>query len=375
VVSAYKDKRYMEMDLPPHDFELSMSSPDIGEDNVMNLYHINMPIEVETLGTVGFLRICLTKEFLLRTLASVKEKLFLFASLVTFVGIIFGLYMAKKVLQPVLILSKGVGRIGEGEVGVEVPVVGHGEIKDLSLSFNRMSIKLKELIDKIKSAQEHLVKTEKLYAVGEFSAGIAHEIKNPLTPIMMLMHRVKEEKESLSEKDIDIIEEELNRIDRIVTELLAFARPDKAEKTEVNINNILNEVLTITRPKIDRSDISIIEKYSEPLPVITGAHDALKQVFLNIILNSIQAMDGRGGSITVETSSSDRNVQVIIRDMGIGITEENFEKIYDPFFTTKKEGTGMGLALTHNIVSDHSGHINIYSTHGEGTTVKVTFPL
>ena len=375
VVSAYKDKRYREMNLPPYNFEAAMNSRDIGEDSVMNVYHISIPVEVETLGTIGFLRLCVTKEFLLRTMENVKEKLFLFAAAVTFVGIIFGLYMARKVLQPVLILSKGVGRVGEGEVGVEVPVVGQGEIRDLSLSFNRMSIKLKELIDKIKSAQDHLVKTEKLYAVGEFSAGIAHEIKNPLTPIMMLMRRVKEEKESLSDKDIDIIEEELNRIDRIVTELLAFARPDKVEKIEININDVLNEVLTITRPKIDRSDISLIEKCSSSLPDITGVHDALKQVFLNIILNAIQAMDGRGGNLTVETSSSEGNVQVIIRDTGTGITEENLMKIYDPFFTTKKDGTGMGLALTHNIVSDHSGNISIDSLSGQGTTVRVTFPL
>ena len=375
VVSAYKDKRYRDMNLPPYNFEAAMNRVDIGEDNTMNIYYLSLPVKVETLGIIGYLRLCITKEFLFRTLASVKEKLFLFTAAVTFVGIIFGLYMARKVLQPVLILSKGVGRIGEGEVGVEVPVVGHGEIKDLAISFNRMSLKLKELIDKIKSAQEHMVKTEKLYAVGEFSAGIAHEIKNPLTPIMMLMRRVKEERESLSDEDIDIIEEELNRIDRIVTEFLAFARPDKIEKTEVNINDVLNEVITLTRPKIDRSDISLIEKYSNSLPDITGAHDAIKQVFLNIMLNAIQAMDGRGGDLTVETSASDGSVQVIIRDTGIGITGENLKKIYDPFFTTKKEGTGMGLALTYNIINDHSGKIDIDSTPGSGTTVKVKFPL
>ncbi|MBL7032194.1 MAG: HAMP domain-containing protein [Nitrospira sp.] len=375
VVSAYKDNRYRDMDLPPYNFELAMSSPDIGEDNIMSLYHISMPVKVETLGTIGFLRLCLTKEFLLRTLAGVQEKLFLFAAVVTFVGIIFGLYMARKVLQPILILSKGVGRVGEGEIGVEVPVVGHGEIRELSLSFNKMSVKLKELIDQIRSAQEHMVRTEKLYAIGEFSAGIAHEIKNPLTPIMMLMRRVKEEKESLSESDIDIIENELNRIDRIVTEFLAFARPDTVEKTAVNLNDVLNEVITITRPKMDRLGISHIAKYSNDLPDITGSHDALKQVFLNIILNSIQAMDGQGGNLTVEISAADGNIQVIVKDTGTGITEDNMKKIYDPFFTTKKDGTGMGLALTHNIISDHSGNISIESIPGQGTTVKVEFPV
>ncbi|MBI5663789.1 MAG: HAMP domain-containing protein [Nitrospirae bacterium] len=374
VVSVYKNERYRNMNLPPYDFENSMHGPDIKEDNTVSIYYVSRPVKVETLGTIGFLRLCITKEFLSATLEGMKQKLLLFSAVVTVVGIIFGLYMARKVLQPVLILSKGVSLVGEGEVGVEVPVVGQGEIKDLSMSFNRMSVKLKELIDKMKSAQEHMVKTEKLYAIGEFSAGIAHEIKNPLTPIMMLMRRVKEEKESLTDKDIEIIEEELNRIDKIVTEFLAFARPAKMEKTEVNINEVISEVITLTKPKMDRSGISIIEKYLPELPDITGNNDALKQVFLNIMLNAVQAMDGKGGDLTVETSTGDGNVRVIISDTGTGIPEEHLKKVYDPFFTTKKEGTGMGLALTHNIISGHSGRIDINSAPGKGTMVKVECP-
>ncbi len=375
IVSASKDKRYRNMELLPNNFAAAVDGPVISEDNVMNLYHLSMAVKVETLGTIGFIRLCITKEYLYGTLKGVRQQLFLFVTAVTLVGILLGLYLARKILQPVLILSKGVGRVAAGEVGMEVPVVGHGEIKELSLSFNRMSVKLKELIDKIKSAQEHLVKTEKLYAVGEFSAGIAHEIKNPLTPIMMLIRRVKEEKESLTEKDIDIIEEELNRIDKIVTEFLAFARKDNVEKTDVDINGVLDEVVTITRPNIERSEISLVEKYSSFLPDITGTHDALKQVFLNIILNALQAMEGRGGELTIETAVYNGSIQVIIKDTGTGIQEEDIHKVYDPFFTTKKEGTGMGLALTHNIISDHSGIIDIDSTPGKGTLVKVEFPV
>lgn len=375
IVTAYKDEENASIEHPPYDFNNPVPGVDIQEDRSLQLYHLSMPVNAEPLGTIGFLRLSITKEYLLKTLEKVSRKLYLFAAAVTFAGIVFGLYMARKVLQPIVVLSKGVGRIGDGEVGVEVPVVGHGEIKGLSMSFNRMSVKLKELIDKIKSAQEHLVKTEKLYAIGEFSAGIAHEIKNPLTPIMMLMRRVKEEKESLTENDVDIIEEELNRIDKIVTEFLAFARPDKTEKTTVNINEVLNEVIAITRPKMEHSSIQLVEKYSQRLPDIYGNHDVLKQVFLNIVLNAIQAMDSKGGGLTIETSSDHKKIRVLIIDTGIGIPEENLNKIYDPFFTTKKEGTGMGLALTYNIISDHSGKVDIDSTAGAGTTVKVEFPL
>jgi signal transduction histidine kinase len=375
VVKALKDERFSKTQLPPYDFETPADSFDIKEDNNMSVYHISLPVNVEKYGTIGFLRMGITKEFLYSMLEKVKQKLYFLTAAVTFIGIMLGLYMARKVLNPVLILSKGVKMVAEGEVGVEVPVVGHGEIKDLSLSFNRMSVKLKELFDKIKSAQEHLVKTEKFYAIGEFSAGIAHEIKNPLTPIKMLMNTAKKKNKFLTDKDISVIEEEINRIDNIVKEFLAFARPDKAEKTKIKINDILKEVITITRPKMEQSSIRLVEKYLKLDPEITGNHDSLEQVFLNIMLNAIQAMDSQGGTLTVKTSTEKGNLQVAINDTGIGIPKEDAKKAFDPFFTTKKEGTGMGLAITYNIINDHSGKIDIDSTPGIGTTVKVVLPL
>lgn len=374
IVSASKDKKYEALTLQPYDHD-SAGSVEILEDSRPVLYSISMPVKVETLGTVGFLRLWITKEFLLNTLKGVKQKLLLFASLVTIIGIIFGLYMARKVLQPILILSKGVGRIGEGEVGVEVPVVGYGEIKELSMSFNRMSIKLKELIDKIKSAQEHMVRTEKLYALGEFSAGIAHEIKNPLTPIMMLVNKVKRHNKSLTVDDIDIIETEIKRIDKIVREFLAFARPEKMEKTAVDVNEVLEEIITITKPKMDQSAIHLAKNIGTSLPQIKGNHDALKQVFLNIILNAIQAMDGWSGRLSVKSETKDGHVLISVSDTGSGISHENLKRIFDPFFTTKAEGTGMGLSLVHSIISDHSGKIEVDSAPGKGTTVKVEFPF
>jgi signal transduction histidine kinase len=192
---------------------------------------------------------------------------------------------------------------------------------------------------------------------------------------MMLMRRVKEEGESLTVEDIDVIEEEMHRIDNIVKEFLAFARPDNSEKRIVNINNVLSEVTTITRPKIKQSAIRLVEKYLPFLSEITGNHDALKQVFLNIMLNAIQAMDGSGGALTVETSNENGNVRVLIRDSGVGIPGEDLKKIFDPFYTTKQEGTGMGLAITYSIINDHSGRIDIDSTPGSGTDVKVTLPI
>ncbi len=375
VARAFQDEKLSEVQLPPYDFKNIQDAIDIREDTEMPIYHISLPIDVEKNRTIGFLRICVTKKILFNTLASAKRKLYLLAAAVTFIGIILGLYMARKVLKPVLILNKGVQRISEGEVGLEVPVVGEGEIKELSISFNRMSVKLKDLIDKMKSAQEQLVKTEKLYAVGEFSAGIAHEIKNPLTPIKMLINTAKDKKKPLTDRDIDVIDEEISRIDSIVKGFLAFARPESSEKTKVKINSLLQEVIAVTRAKMEQSDVQLVENYLPSLSEISGNHDSLKQVFLNIILNAMQAMDGDGGTLTVETFAENGNVEVAIRDTGVGIAKKDVEKIFDPFFTTKKEGTGMGLALTYTIVNDHAGKIEMDSTLGVGSVVKVKLPV
>ncbi len=374
VVRTYKNEKWRKINLQPLNFDNVMSDINILDDSDMQVYHISRTIDVEPLGQIGFIRLGITKKLLLMTIQGSKMKLYLISAAVTLLGVLLGLGTARKMLNPILVLNKGVKRVGEGEIGVEIPVVGQGEIKELAISFNKMSRKLKALINDIKAAQENLVRTEKLYAVGEFSAGVAHEIKNPLTSIKLLMQTLAHKKQAVSSEDFVIFEGEINRIDRIVKEFLAFARPKKLEKKSININNALNEVITITRPKMKQSRIELVQKLSSNLPVINGSRDGLKQVFLNLVLNSLQAMD-EGDTLTITTLSNDGRLQVEIKDTGFGIPAKNLENIFDPFYTTKEDGTGMGLAIAYTIISDHSGTLNIESKTGIGTTVRVDLPI
>ena len=375
VVKAYKNERFKKMMPPPLNFEALTLKTMIHEDNTLPLYHISLPIYDDPAVTNGFLRVYITKEFLNRTVENAKQKIYLLAASVIIIGILLGLWMARRILSPILTLNKGVQRLGSGEVGVEIPVVGQGEIKELTLSFNMMSRQLKELIDDMEAAQENLVRTENLYAIGEFSAGVAHEIRNPLTSIKMLIQALEDKQQPMSSKHLGVIYGEIDRIDRIITAFLAFTRPGKTEKKDVNINTILEEVITLTRPNIERSGIELNENLSSDLPMIRGDDDALKQVFINIVLNALQAMDEEGGKLSIETRALNGNLSVIITDTGIGIPEKNLKKILAPFYTTKEEGTGMGLALTNAIINDHSGKINIRSTPKIGTTITVELPL
>lgn len=374
IADAYREQRYS-MPLPPFNLDKSLTDVEIKEDADLPVYHFRLPVRSDAAETVGFLRLSISKESLYRTLAVTRQKIYLIGAAIIFIGIMLGLMAARKILKPIIVLNEGVKQVGEGELGVEVPVIGMGEIKELAGSFNKMSVKLKELVDAIKAAQKNLVRTEKLYAVGEFSAGVAHEIRNPLTSIKMLFQMVKSRKETMSPKDIEVIEKEINRIDRIIQSFLAFARPEKIEMGEVNIRDVLDDVITITRPKMGQCEIRLEQTFPVDLPRINGNYDALKQVFLNLVLNAIQAMEGRGGTLGIESMAVDGAISIVVRDTGMGIPEKYLKKVFDPFYTTKKDGTGMGLAMTHNIVNDHSGSIDIDSVFGQGTSVKVKFPI
>ncbi len=373
IAKTYKNNTFHKIVLLPFVFE--NFALHINDDNKMPFFHLSLPVNEKAAGIIGFLRISITKEFLYRTLKNIRQKLFILAAAVIFISVALGLWMARRVLKPVLILNNGVQKIEDGEVGVEIPVVGKGEIKELALSFNKMSLKLKNHFDAAKAAQNNLIKTEKLYAIGEFSAGIAHEIRNPLTSIKMLMQAVEKKNQPLSPKQFNIIQGEITRIDNIITEFLAFTRPGKTDKTDVYINEILEEVVIITKPQMERSGIRLKEKLTSALPIIKGNHDALKQVFINIVLNALQAMEEAGGTLSIKTSTQNGNLSTVIKDTGVGISEKNLSNICNPFFTTKEKGTGMGLAVTSSIISDHSGKINIVSIPKIGTIITVELPL
>jgi signal transduction histidine kinase len=191
----------------------------------------------------------------------------------------------------------------------------------------------------------------------------------------MLLQALEHKKQALSGKHFGIIQGEIDRIDRIIKRFLAFTRPGKTEKKDVNINNVLEEVISLTRPKMEQSAIRLDRKFSSAQPVIKGNSDALKQVFINIVLNALQAMEDEGGRLSIETTTHNGTLSAIFKDTGIGIPEKNLKNIFDPFFTTKDDGTGMGLALTYAIVNEHSGKINIKSTPKIGTKITVELPL
>ncbi len=332
-----------------------------------------IPIISKQLGVAGYLRLGISVQPLFNTLQTSRQKVWAVAGVIVIVGILAALWMARRLISPILLLNRAAYRVGEGDFGTAIPEKGVGEIGELATTFNTMSRQLKELVTAIRSAQENLVRTEKLYALGEFSTGLAHEIKNPLTSIKMLIQRAGEQGEPLLGEDLEVIIEELDRIDYTVSRFLRSARQSEMAFTDTDINSLVEDVLAITGPKIEKSGVHIEKKLEENLASLRVDGPSIKQVLMNGILNALQAMPS-GGELSISTSRIDDALQCTISDTGDGISEENLKHIFDPFFTTKEDGTGMGLAVAWNIAQQHGGRLDIVSREHDGISLILTLP-
>ena len=352
--------------------------------------------------------------------------------------IIFGSFLLSRVLvKPIKDLVRLTQKVSEGDLSQQIEETSKNEIGQLIGSFNRMIEKLRENQEslenyleslestnkQLKQAQEELIRTEKLASIGRFAAGVAHEVGNPLGAILGYTSILKKEGMDREEsKDyLKRIEKEIERINKIVRELLDFARPSKFEIREVEINKIIESTLSFLSYQKNFKNIQTQLDLQSDLPLIKGDESQLSQVLINIILNAIDAM-ANGGALTIQTKThivenlnadrllrnyprrrkndpkesdysrmrkmdplavlfkkfteGDRLVKIRISDTGIGIKNEDLENIFDPFFTTKApdKGTGLGLSISLRIVESLGGEIRVESEEGKGTTFEIYFP-
>lgn len=245
-------------------------------------------------------------------------------------------------------------------------------------SKSRMVI-IQDITEK-KENETRLIMSERLSALGHMASGIAHEINNPLATISAcaegLLNRMKKGKSDpeVLENYLKIINEEVLRCKNITTSMLSLVRETTYEKKDVDINDVLDKTLELIGFQGRFKKVDVITNY-EGKPVIHGSEGALKQVFLSIIMNALDAMDNEG-TLTLETGMDDREAVITIKDTGHGISFEDINRIFDPFFTTKieKGGTGLGLSIANKIIAENYGKIQVVSEHGNGTTFSITLP-
>ena len=249
------------------------------------------------------------------------------------------------------------------------------ELQNLASS---LEAKVEERTRQIQDIQNQLVRSEKLASLGELVAGIAHEINNPLTGIMVFSSLTLDNPNLPADfrSDIETIYRESQRCAGIVQGLLEFSRETTPEKNPESLNIILEKTLRLLENQAGFHDIDIRRYFDHNLPTILVDANQLNQVFINILINAAQAMpDGGKLELTTGLDKSGNQLFVRVRDTGCGIPEENLKRIFDPFYTTKESGgTGLGLSVSYGIVENHGGTIEVESRVGEGTTFVVLLP-
>jgi signal transduction histidine kinase len=221
-----------------------------------------------------------------------------------------------------------------------------------------------------------MIRADRLATIGELAAGAAHEIRNPLTAIKSSLQYLAERSQQETERKLlGVALQETDRIDEILSALLSFSRPSEIKKEPYDLLGALEESLALLSFQARSAGVEVETKFPAGPVMLHGDKSQVKQLFLNILLNAIQAMAG-GGRLTGEVALPGRGKALVrVTDTGEGIPGENMDKIYDPFFTTKRGGTGLGLSICYSIVKSHGGEIEMRSRVGEGTTVLVTLPI
>jgi signal transduction histidine kinase/putative methionine-R-sulfoxide reductase with GAF domain len=249
--------------------------------------------------------------------------------------------------------------------------------QELKTFSQRMEEKIQKTSADLRKAEAQLIRSEKLAALGQLAAGIAHEIRNPLTSINILIHSLTENLSSGDSRveDLKVIEEEIRRINEIVDQFLRFAKPAPPFLEKAEVVSIFEETLQLLRPQIEKQRISVLKDFS-PLPPTAIDREQMKQVLLNLLLNAIQSMP-KGGHLSLKghIPDDDRWIEISIQDSGIGIPGEDIDRLFDPFFSTKDGGIGLGLSIAHRIIEQHHGKIEVESVSGKGTLFTVWLPI
>lgn len=229
-------------------------------------------------------------------------------------------------------------------------------------------------------AREQLRQSEKLASLGTLSAGLAHELRNPLNTVSMLMYAMAQDMAqdaagaSPYAADVDVMQSELQRMSLLIEQFLEFARPRPPHFQRERIEEIMEETLLLIGPEARTHGVVLVKEWPKELPKVWADGTQIKQVFLNILLNAVQAMP-QGGRLTIRLYVSGGNLLTAITDQGAGIPPDVRAKLFEPFFSTKQGGTGLGLSISQRIIEGHNGRLRLFSKPGAGTSVVVRLPL
>lgn len=352
-------------------------------------------------GKVGTVRVGMTEESISSTLNQASTTMIGMVVVFFVLGLmgIFGFsYMVTHPVQSIGRIAEGIdfAAIKEKQINFAVRypnpishVMGYlpsDELDTLIEKFNEMVFRLENAYDKLEHAQKKLVQSEKLASIGTLASGIAHEVNNPLAGIMHCIERMmsKPDNKESNRHLLLLMQDATQKVDKVVNNLLNFARQSDHVHENVKITDILSNALLLASHTLEKQRISIDQKHPDEDIVVNGNKNQLEQVVLNLILNSIDAISEKQkkdhrfrGKITFRSNNESAAACLYVEDNGSGISDEHLNKVIDPFYTTKTvgKGTGLGLSISLNIMKEHHGELEITSHLNEGTSIKLSLPV
>jgi len=286
--------------------------------------------------------------------------------------------LAYLIQRPMVELQEKMGQVSEGNLNVAVGFSKRNdEIGDLGRNFNHMMQQLRESREEIESLHRtQMSRAEHLATLGELATGLAHEIRNPLAGIAGVIEIISRDLPATSPARAVVkdVRQEIAQINRILTDLLGTARPHRPQVRRSNLNTTVEHAVMLARQQVLSKPIKIELQKAADLPDVEHDSDQIHQVFLNLLLNAVQAIDGEG-TVRVDIGSKDNCASVTVSDTGRGILPQHLPNIFRPFYTTKGNGTGLGLSLARRIVEEHHGRIDVSSVVGKGSQFEVVLPF
>ena len=290
--------------------------------------------------------------------------------------------MGSELCIPLIAKQKLIGIINLGVKG-KGDMYTHEDLDLLTTLSNQATVALENarLYEDLSRAKVQMQRADRLASLGTLTAGLAHEIRNPLVAIKTFTQLLPErfDDSEFREHFLNVTAGEVDRISSLVTELLDFARPSQPKLNKEDLNQVVEKMLLLVDTESHKKNVQIVKDFYELLPPVVLDPEQIKQVLLNILLNAVDATP-EDGTISVSTRPVKRNgsldyVQIVISDTGKGIANEDLDKVFTPFYTTKHEGSGLGLAISHQIIQEHQGTIEVESTKDQGTTFRINLPV
>ncbi len=349
----------------------------------------------------GMVRVGLFRESIRSQVWSMLKPLILMIVIFLTFGIVGALFFSYVIANRVSLISKiadnftfqnlkkgNIAKISKARILPFIPrfIEMNDELDELSLKINDMIDRLQTAYKELEQTYARFVQTEKLASIGVLSAGIAHEINNPVAGIQNCIHRIKNHPDDVEKNKeyIDLMEDAANKTEKVIGRLLDYSRSPQSTKEAISPAAPIEKALLLVSYRLEKSRISVVKDIPATVPEILGNRNELEQVFVNLILNGIDAIDEHSQikpdcdkMIRIETKEKDASVEIRLTDTGIGMSGEQQDKLFDPFYTTKDtgKGTGLGLYVVYNIVNSHNGSIRFQSEPYKGTTVTLRFTI